>query len=170
MTQCDEKRPACLSCTKRGLVCPGYPTRLKFMDDGVRFKTQSNKQSPPRTFPASPSEKLSLEIYQTFEPSLPAIKSVASFSKTIFVSELPRHVGLSLACDLSMKALCLAHGTLLKSSGDRLVQSREQYGRALAELQLCIADPEQARTTGTLCAAMVLGIFEVRQQLQPLQF
>jgi hypothetical protein len=139
------------------------------MDDGLKFERKSSvpqrlpKPNPPQIFPTSPSEKLSLEIYQTFEPSLPAVKSLASFSKTIFVSDLPRHVGLSLACDLSMKALCLAHDTLLKSSGGSLVQSRVQYGRALAELQLCIADPELARTPGTLCAAMILGIFEVCQ-------
>jgi hypothetical protein len=77
------------------------------------------------------------------------------------VTELPRHVGLSLACDLSMKALCLAHDTLLNPETRSLVQSRTQYSRALAELQLCIADPERARTTGTLCAAMLLSMFEV---------
>lgn len=141
------------------------------MDDGLKFQRKgtpsqrSLKQSAPRGFPTSPSEKLSLELYQTFRPDLPKGKSLTSFSKTNFVIELPRHVGLSLACDLSMKALCLAHATLLKSSGQSLVKSRLQYGLALAELQLCIRDPEQARTTGTLCATMILGIFEVRQSL-----
>lgn len=141
------------------------------MDEGLKFQgetsslQQSLKQGAPRSLPASPSEKLSLELYQTFRPDLPAVKSLASFTKTYFVTELPRHVGLSLACDLSMKALCLAHATLLESSRRSLLQSRVQYGRALAELQLCVADPERARTTGTVCATMVLSIFEVRQHL-----
>ena len=138
------------------------------MDEGPKFQGKTNpplpplEQSVPRTIPTSPTEKLSLELYQTFRPDLPAVKSVASLSKTTFVTELPRHVGLSRACDLSMKALCLAHDTLLKPSSHSLVQSRLQYSRALSELRLCIADPERARTTGTLCAAMLLGIFEVR--------
>jgi hypothetical protein len=79
------------------------------------------------------------------------------------VTDLPRYVGLSLACDLSMKAICLAHNTMLRSSGDSLVKSRIQYGRALVELELCLEDFELARTTGTLCATMLLGIFEVFQ-------
>jgi hypothetical protein len=167
--QCDEQRPACLRCANSRMICPGYSARLKFMDEGQKFQRQPSpaqrplKHSAPlRSLPASPSEKLSLELCQTFMPDLPAVKSLASFSKTYFVTDLPRHVGLSLACDLSMKALCLAHATLLESSGHSLVQSRIQYGRALVELQLCLADPKRARTTGTLCATMLLGIFEVR--------
>jgi len=142
------------------------------MDDGLKFQNKPHplqcplKESVPRSFPASPSEKLSLEIYQTFRPDLPTEKSLVSFSKTIFVTELPRHVGLNSACDLSMKAICLAHAALLKSSGHSLVQSRIQYGRALVELQLCVADPKRARNIGTLCASMLLAIFEVRQPRQ----
>jgi hypothetical protein len=138
------------------------------MDEGRKFQKKTSllprslkHSAPPRSLPSSPSEKLSLELCQTFRPDLPAVKSLASFSKTYFVTDLPRHVGLSLACDLSMKALCLAHATLLESSGHGLVQSRIQYGRALVELQLCLEDPQRARTTGTLCATMLLGIFEV---------
>jgi hypothetical protein len=166
--QCDERRPACLRCTNSDLICPGYPIRLKFMDEGLKFQGKTSQpqrslmQSAPLNFPVSPSEKLSLELYQTFKPDLPRGKSLRSFTKTAFVTELPRYVGLSLASDLSMKALCLAHTTLLKSSGDSLVQSRIQYGRALAELQLCISNPQRAGITGTLCATMILGIFEVR--------
>ena len=159
----------CLRCTNSRLLCPGYPRRLKFLDEGLRFQEKATSQqrylmqSTPRSFPASPSEKLSIELCQTFRPDLPAVKSLASFSKTTFVTELPRHVGWSLACDLSMKALCLAHATLLDSSGHSLVQSHIQYGRALVELQLCIADPAQAKTPATLCATMLLGLFEVCQ-------
>ncbi|KAH8812535.1 hypothetical protein F5884DRAFT_312495 [Xylogone sp. PMI_703] len=165
--KCDERRPACLRCTNGNLSCPGYPARLKFVDEGPRFARKrstpqpSLEQSLPPSLSTSPSESLSLELYQTFRPDLPAAKSVASLSKGSFVTELPRHVGLSLACDLSMKALCLAHDTLLNPDSRRLVQSRIQYSRALVELQLCIADPKRARTTGTLCAAMLLSLFEL---------
>lgn len=134
------------------------------MDDGLKFQQKESRlQRPriPRSLPASPSERLSLKLSQTFRPDLPRVKSLTSFTKTYFVTDLPRHVGLSVACDLSMEAVCLAHATLLQSSSHSLVQSRIQYGRALAELQHCVADPTLARTMGTLCATMLLGIFEV---------
>lgn len=165
--KCDERRPACVRCTNSKRKCPGYPLRLKFIDEAPRFR--ENSDSPPQTLleqslppglSTSTSEDLSVKIFQTFRPDLPARKSVASLSKNTFVTELPRHVGLSLACDLSMKAVCLAHDALLNPVSQTLVESRTQYSRALAELQRCIADPKRARTTGTLCATMLLSMFE----------
>jgi hypothetical protein len=141
------------------------------MDEGPKLQKKlslpqlSLKQRVPRNRLCSPSEKLSFDLYQTFRPDLPATKNLASFTKRYFVSDLPRHVGLSLACDLSMKALCLAHTALLDSRHYSLIQSHIQYGRALSELQLCLEDPDRARTVGTLCATMLLGLIEVCQRL-----
>ncbi|EED22448.1 conserved hypothetical protein [Talaromyces stipitatus ATCC 10500] len=166
--KCDEKRPACLRCTISNLVCPGYPIRLKFIDEGPRFKgnpctpQSSPEQSLPLSLPGSSSENLSFKLCQTFRPDLPVVKSVATLSKDTFVTELPRHVGLSLACDLAMRALCLAHDTILNPENPVLVQqSRIQYSQALTELQLCVADLERATTMGTICAAMLLSMFEL---------
>lgn len=139
------------------------------MDESRRFQgnldvhAQSLKQSSPRTLAPSPSENLSFELYQTFSPDIPASKSLTSFSKTYFVTELPRRVGISPACDLAMKAVCLAHSSLLDWNDHNIVQSRIQYGRALVELRRCVADQKEARTTSTLCATMLLGIVEVCQ-------
>ncbi|KUJ21260.1 uncharacterized protein LY89DRAFT_715501 [Mollisia scopiformis] len=164
--KCDETHPKCTRCKKSGLLCLGYKSRLKFMDEGPKLQKKPRqpqrlvRQDVPRTLPSSASENLSLQLCQTFRSDLPAVKNLRSFTKTYFVNDLPRHVGLSTACDLAMKALCLAHSTLLSSCGDSFVRSRIQYGLALTELQHCLADSRLARTTGTLCATMILGIIE----------
>jgi hypothetical protein len=139
------------------------------MDDGLKFrgKSPTAQEQPqqtiplPQVVPISAHNQLSLELCETFRQGLPINKRLSSFSRPAFVMDLPRHVGLSLASDLAMKAVCLAHNTLLNTNERSLVQSRVYYSRAIADLQRCVADPEQAGTTGTLCATMLLGIFEV---------
>ncbi|MCJ1313680.1 hypothetical protein MMC25_007359 [Agyrium rufum] len=133
--------------------------RFKYQESNSLAKL-STTPSPPPSLSTSPSDKLSIELYQTLRPNLPAGQSLLAFSKTMFVIELPRHVGLSLACDLSMRALYLAHTAMLHMTGASLVKSRIGYGRALGELQLCVADPAKSRSTGTLCATLLLGICE----------
>ena len=139
------------------------------MNDGLKFRGESPtaqeqpQQTPPlpQVVPISAHYQLSLELCATFRQGLPRNKNLSSFTRPAFVIDLPRHVGLSLASDLAIKAACLAHNTLLNTSEKSLVQSRIHYVRAISELQRCVADPEQAETTGTLCATMLLGIFEV---------
>jgi hypothetical protein len=79
-----------------------------------------------------------------------------------FVPEMPRHVGIHKVFDLSLEALCLAHNSLLTGKNESLVQSRHFYAMALTELRYCLGDPQRATSAEALCAAMMLGIYEVR--------
>ena len=114
----------------------------------------------------SPTDVLACQFFETFRPDLPQGKSLASFGK--YIAEVPRRVGSNKACDLAVKSICLAHGSLLTGGEQSIVSSRIQYGKALVELQVCLNDREQAFSANTLCAIMLLTIYEVRWRLGPL--
>ncbi|EHK97162.1 putative Uncharacterized transcriptional regulatory protein [Glarea lozoyensis 74030] len=38
--KCDEKRPACTRCIQAGLICSGFITRWKFVDEAARVAGQ----------------------------------------------------------------------------------------------------------------------------------
>jgi hypothetical protein len=110
--------------------------------------------------PLSPADRLAYQFLGTFKSDLPRGKSLIAFGK--FVPEMPGHVGIHKAFDLSLEALCLAHSSLLTGKNENLVQSRHFYALALIELRYCLGDPQRATSAETLCATMMLGIYEVR--------
>jgi len=194
-----------LKCIESRFSCPGYPSRLKFQDEGISLRRKCDSlnvhckspspprlpaavvkgeynwlsfhhpggniktHNPPRTLasntsvrmvPLSPADRLAYQFLGTFRADLPRGKSLIAFGK--FVPEMPRHVGIHKAFDLSLEALCLAHSSLLTGNDENLVKSRHFYALALIELRYCLGDPQRATPAETLCAAMMLGIYEVR--------
>lgn len=73
-----------------------------------------------------------MHFCETFRSDLPERKNLAVFGT--FIMEIPCHVGLNRACDISIKAVCLAHSVLLTVSSQAFEKSRTAYGCALAEL------------------------------------
>jgi hypothetical protein len=110
--------------------------------------------------PLSPTDRLAYRFLGTFSPNLPRGKSLIAFGK--FVPEMPHRIGINKAFDLSLEALCLAHGSLLTGENETLLRSRYFYDRALIELRQCLGDLQTATSGETLCATMMLGIYEVR--------
>jgi hypothetical protein len=110
--------------------------------------------------PLSPADRLAYQFLGTFRFDLPRGKSLIAFGK--FVPEMPCHVGIHKAFDLSLEALCLAHSSLLTGKNETLVQSRHFYAMALTELRYCLGDPQRATSAETLRATMMLGIYEFR--------
>ena len=47
--KCDQTRPNCERCVKRGLECPGYGVTVKFQDEGPRLKQHFDKKQPAFT-------------------------------------------------------------------------------------------------------------------------
>ena len=111
----------------------------------------------------SEADILARKFFATFHPDLPQGKSLATFGT--FISEIPRRMGSNKACDLTVQCICLEHKSLLVGEEHSVTPSRMQYGRALIELQLCLDNPVQALSPYTLCAVILLTIYEVCQNL-----
>lgn len=155
-----------MKCVDSGWSCPGYPSRFKFQDEGPKLKSklESIEALMPmrgclRTLQFSSDEILACSFGSTFSLNLPVGKSLAKFG--IFIQEVPRHVGVNDACDSSVMAVCLAHNALLTGNKQSLLKSRGHYSRALAGLRQILGQTGRAVAVETLCAAMLLGIYEV---------
>jgi len=195
-----------MKCLDARWSCPGYPSRLKFQDEGGKLRrklgnineiTQQNPSRkaiianrltaedyqlrqdsssskakvatryaphlmpkiPIQSVPLSSNDILALHFSSTFNSYLPRGKSLAKFG--VFIKEVPRHVGLNKACDFSLWAICNAHNALLTANEQSLYQSRAHYGRALLELRRLLTETKQGMSAETLCATMLLGIYEV---------
>jgi len=109
--------------------------------------------------PLSAVEILRYQFSGTFKSSLPRGKSLAGFGA--FITDVPRRAGLHKACDSAMRAISLAHTALLKADRESLLQSRAIYGKALGELQQSFEWIDGCSSTETLCASVLLGIYEV---------
>ena len=109
--------------------------------------------------PLSSADVLAYQFIETFRPDLPPGKSLASFGS--FIIEIPRRVGANKACDLAIRSVSLAHGSLIKGGEYSVTLSRTQYAKALVELQICLCNQEQAFSVHTLCATVLLAIYEV---------
>ena len=110
----------------------------------------------------SQTDLLAHEFFATFRPDLPQGKSLATLGS--FIAEIPRRMGSNQACDLAAKCICLEHRFLLTGKKQSIAPSRVHYGEALVELQRCLDSPIQAFSPDTLCATILLTIYEVCQR------
>lgn len=78
-----------------------------------------------------------------------------------WLSLIPSRLGTSKVLDNAVH--CLASHYIGKLSGqDQVVRRAHQaYGQALLSLRQAISDPEQGVSSNTLCATMVLSLYEV---------
>jgi hypothetical protein len=165
-----------LKCRRSGWACPGYSSEFIFQDEGPRLRqkpvTRQGKEesrshpsgfvekshSVPR-FPLSLSEALRYRFCETLGDNLPAGRTLSVFGG--FMIDVPLHIGLHATYDLSVEALYLAHSALFANSQRLLQQSQRLYGQALSTLQLCLSNEDQARSAETLCATVLLSIYEL---------
>lgn len=172
-----------MKCVLGGFQCPGYPLRLKFQDEGTvlqrKFWTRrphgksdhqaalpavgpsphNAQNTEVQDLPLSPSDKLVSCFCQLFSSDLSAGPNLAAFGR--FINEIPLHMGHSRVLDLSVESLYFAHGAQFTKRKDLFVCSRGSYGKALQSLQQCLENEDQARASETLCATVLLGIYEV---------
>ena len=112
-------------------------------------------------FPLSPSDKLASRFCQLLgsDMQVAAGTNLASFGK--FMIQVPLHIGHSRVLDLSAESLYVAHGAIFGKDNTLLVRSQILYGQALQSLQKSLEDIGQARSPETLCATLLLSIYEV---------
>ena len=187
------ERPSCSKCTHARFTCPGYLKLHKFQDEGVKLRriqlptakclngTQAAAWSTEivstrhttrptyfrpiieaqiQSMSMSHTDGLARQLCETFGPDLPKGKSLSIFG---FITEVPSRLGVDQALDLSVEAICIAHRALLKDDNQRLERSRASYGRALVKLRQNLGNSPSS--SETLCAAVLLGVYEVRNVL-----
>ena len=78
-----------------------------------------------------------------------------------FLEDIPRHLGLNEALDTAADALVTAYGQLRTTGQATNELGLRKYSRALRALRDCLAEPQKACMTETLCAVTILMVFEV---------
>ena len=193
--KCDEARPACGNCRRYGTDCPGYVRGLKFVAGKHQIRPKERRtlantsrkvQSMEICFKLSPSETiaspaLDLQQYQPSPLVVLPTPNRGEFINTILEFIRPSTVtddmtGLFSWLDrgkLGRKALLdgavcsLALHLCGKQSLDwsMVSDSRWLYGQSLSALQAALSHPTEWKSSETLCAAMLLCIFEVLRRL-----
>lgn len=74
---------------------------------------------------------------------------------------IPARLGNSSALDLAVRCLTVHHLGITEGNEDIVLHGRIAYGKALSSLQRAIYDPAEAMKSETLCATMILSIYEV---------
>ena len=79
-----------------------------------------------------------------------------------FLEDIPRHLGLNDSLDTAADALVAAYGQFRTTGRATNELGLRKYSRALHTLRNCLEEPQKACMTETLCAIMILMVFEVR--------
>ncbi|KAL3449866.1 hypothetical protein BJX65DRAFT_32321 [Aspergillus insuetus] len=169
--KCDEVKPICTRCARRGLECIGAgEKRYKFMEDGptaLARKRSPNRNSkpaaenkPPFLVKTAPSNHTTL---------LGQALGDAIFTKDLrynllwayggYLLAVPSRLGVNEALDMAVDALVTAHRTF-SSRKEITVTSLTKYSRALTALRSCLDNPKTASSSETLCAVSLLLVIQ----------
>jgi hypothetical protein len=92
-------------------------------------------------------------------------RSRSSIPDQITIAQLfcfiPSRLGRSRALDLAVRCLTVHHLGVTECSEQIIRHGRFDYGKALCSLQKAVYDPVEAMRSETLCATMILCIYEV---------
>lgn len=104
------------------------------------------------------TERLSYSLFDSIEAENPSLclNNIGSF-----VSQIPQRLGTNTALDDATTCLLSSYSALFKSPVAHRKIDPKLYGRALRSLQKALEDPEQCRSTTTLCATILLHRLEV---------
>jgi hypothetical protein len=122
------------------------------------FPIQINQHFSPKS-PLSCSSSILADrlIFHLNQPTLPGarLQSVCTFFDFV-----PSRLGQNQALDYAVSCICTAYSSFLGSESS-VVHRRREYSQALRSLQACIKDEKKALSSETLCAAILLGWYEV---------
>ncbi|KAL4900225.1 hypothetical protein BDW74DRAFT_103165 [Aspergillus multicolor] len=165
--KCDEAKPACTRCARRGIECVGAgEKRYKFMEEGpaIARKRATKSQTNPverkdviRRVSVNPTNNAALlgqRLIAAVKPQT-SLKYNLAWSFGGYLALVPRRLGINEALDAAIDALVTAHQTF-SSRKEITVTSLTKYSRALGALTRCIDNPRTASTTETLCAVNVM--------------
>jgi hypothetical protein len=89
----------------------------------------------------------------------PSVSDENTIARIFFL--IPARLGTSSALDMAVHCLTVHHLGVMQGNEDIVRHGRLTYGKALFNLQKAVYDPAQALTSETLCATMILSIYEV---------
>ena len=185
--QCDQGRPHCGNCEKYGAICPGYSKEFKFIVDKHNAskarsaavihsrRASRSPQSPEPPEPAMEPQPWSLdkvtgpdylqspELYVAqglsflIEYLIPADQSVIIGR---WLSFLPTRPTISGELNCALRCFVTYQLGRLNNNQQMMQYSRSEYVHALSKLQRALRSPTWS-SSDTLCAAILLGVYEV---------
>jgi hypothetical protein len=76
---------------------------------------------------------------------------------------IPARLGSSSALDLAVRCLTVHHLGIAEGDEDIVRHGWFTYGKALSSLQKAVYDPVEAMKSETMCATMILALYEVHR-------
>ena len=132
---------------------------IRQRDRGVskaRFKQSIVRVDNPISL--TETERLSYSLFDSIQAENPSLCLNVIGS---FVSLVPQRLGTNTALDDATTCLLSSYSALLKGPAAQRKIDLTLYGRALHSLQKALEDPQQCRSTTTLCATILLHRLEV---------
>ncbi|KAL3495887.1 hypothetical protein BJX62DRAFT_194467 [Aspergillus germanicus] len=169
--KCDEVKPICTRCARRGLECIGAgEKRYKFMEDGptaLARKRSPNRNSKPATenkppflVKTAPSNHTTLLGQALADAILTKdLRYNLLWAYGGYLLAVPSRLGVNEALDTAVDALVTAHRTF-SSRKEITVISLTKYSRALTALRGCLDNPKTASSSETLCAVSLLLVIQ----------
>ncbi|PNY26956.1 Uncharacterized protein TCAP_03117 [Tolypocladium capitatum] len=172
--KCDEVRPGCGNCRKYGVECPGYERGLKFIS-GKHQVRQRGKRSERGAGSSSPSDNASHaataaliaaprpnrgEFIATIIATMRTNTSQSDVTGFLSWIELGR-LGTRAVLDGAMCSVAMHLVGKEMSDQTIIAHSRSVYGKSLSSLQASLRHATEWRSSETLCAAMLLCVFEL---------
>ena len=176
LPQCEGVAPPCVRCKRLSIPCMGFgQPRFKFQDDGQKFRTNLDTEQEIST--GSLTRYTHPSIPRTVSNSLTRLSSalVAGISPEIdirlqliwnfgpFLEDIPCRLGVNESLDAAVEVLLAAHMGFRMPQRQSTELCLSKYCRALKALQRCLADPEKAQSSETLCSTMLILLYEVRK-------
>jgi hypothetical protein len=182
--------PPCIRCERLSIPCIGLgQQRLKFQDEGQKFRINSwacaaNHDAMQEISTAALTRYTHPSIPRTVSNSLTRLSSglVAGISPEIdvrvqliwnfgpFLEDIPCRLGVNESLDAAVELLLTAHMWFRMPQRQSTELCLGKYCRALKALQCCLAVPEKAQSSETLCSTMLLLLYEVPKSRIPLGY
>lgn len=127
----------------------------------LRLKKQVRRQQVvfgglPRHPPLSGVEVLTSRLVASINEKGPS-NQIRLFGP--FIGEVPRRLGSTAALTDAAACLTTTHDNIIRRSSKTRINP-QLYAKALKSLHAAIEDPQQVRSTSTLCATVLLAITE----------
>lgn len=196
--QCGEERPVCQACVSSGWQCPGYGRSWRFVDQNDKLAIYYRKRRYLFDTDPDGIEQLALEkslaeaasLYLNVfsicrPPRLTSTERAAGMFAFIltdpkcqsvfspqaagsFFPFIPSRLGRNAALDAAISCLCDIYNDILRGKNGSAATTKK-YVASLEALQVCVADPILRIQSETICASLIIQIYEVRPSRRCLQ-
>lgn len=189
-SQCDQAKPHCQKCVKRGVPCEGYaryPTILQYTGGGLKKRSQFEEMSAKAGSrlvldvrdPASPSHPITLLSFpttpsagrlvlsqvgmvcmNTYVPDVGSAGAMQELKRSWMWMMLDK-TDQGAALGASFAALCFGRVGIFSQDAALMSRAHTQYAVGLGALQYALQKPHLAFQDQTLAAIRTLSIYEV---------